>query len=180
MRNRSDHTPWLEQWADWFERVGCHLKIDPTRLPPLHLLPGLIRTVERDAIAGELLTQQLPPGKGRDAARRVVRKLDALNVRLTDVLVDTRASFSEPLGPRLIGNKPRNGTMSDQDKAGQDDNRAHTDVDDVPVSGASPAQSDIVQQPERRNGPTPSHSGTPDQPGGAGESPAGADEDTHD
>ena len=73
---------WLEQWYDWFDRVKNHLKLDPHGSLSVRARMRLISAVDQDAIVGELFAAQIPPGKGRQAAHRIVKKLDALSVSL--------------------------------------------------------------------------------------------------
>src|SRR3569833_1265775 len=78
--NRQDE--WLEQWYDWFDRVKRHLELDAHVSLSVEMRMRLIHAVDQDAIAGELFAAQIPPGKGRQAAYRIVKKLYALSVSL--------------------------------------------------------------------------------------------------
>ena len=87
MRTRKNPSRWLEEWNDWFQRVRTHLSLNPQGDLSDEQTAYLIAVIDRDAIAGELFGTQLPPGKGREATRRVIRNLDALSSRLCNRLL---------------------------------------------------------------------------------------------
>lgn len=92
MKSVSRQGEWLEQWYDWFDRVKRYLALDPSASLSLRTRLRLINAIDQDAIAAELFAAQIPPGNGRKAAYRVVKKVDALSVSLCRGLPPSFAS----------------------------------------------------------------------------------------
>ena len=63
LRTREDQNRWLEEWYDWFHRVERYLKLDPEASISYQQCAYLIVAIDRDAVAGELFSTQLPPGE---------------------------------------------------------------------------------------------------------------------
>ena len=99
MRTREDQNRWLEEWYDWFHRVERYLKLDPEASISYQQCAYLIVAIDRDAVAGELFSTQLPPGEGREATWRVIRSLDTLSRRLCIRLL------ANPSAPYPTGNE---------------------------------------------------------------------------
>ena len=93
VRTRKNRSRWLKDWNDWFQRVRTHLSLNPEGDLSDEQTAYLIAVIDRDAIAGELFSTQLPPGQCRYATQRVVRKLDALSGRLCNRLLAQSSSL---------------------------------------------------------------------------------------
>ena len=72
----------IHAWLNLYKRGALSRRVEN--------LPDVIACIESEAIDGERIARALPPGPAREAARRVVMRLDLINCELVDELLAHR------------------------------------------------------------------------------------------